>query len=175
MKSTKRIAIIGNSGGGKTSLAKRLQQIYKLPLTHVDSIQFIAGMKIRPHSESIAILEQIQKQDDWIIDGYGPLDILESRLQLADKIIFIDFPLWRHYWWCSKRQIKNLFSPRKCREELPDDCNEISWNHTCKLYRTLWKVHSQMRPEMLRILQKETLKEKVIWIRNLSQWRAFSQ
>ncbi|MFN7729722.1 MAG: isopentenyl transferase family protein [Bdellovibrio sp.] len=166
-KSLQKIAIIGNTGGGKTTLARRLAKLHGLPVTHVDSVQFLPGMKIRPHAQSIEILDEVQTQDEWIIDGYGPLDILEERLGLADQIVMLDFPLWHHAWWCTKRQLKNYWSPRA---ELPAGCSETSWAQTRKLFKTLKTVHEKMRPEMLRILQRPELAPKVIYIRNKKQW-----
>jgi adenylate kinase family enzyme len=167
-----KISVIGNAGSGKTTLSKVLSKIYQLPLTHVDAIQFISdaklGMKVRAHAESIAILNEVQKQPAWIIDGYGPLDILESRLSVADKIVMIDFALWRHYFWCSKRQLKSRWSRRP---ELPADFNEATWSQTLKLFHTLWKVHKGMRPELLRILSREDLASKTIYIRTLQDWK----
>lgn len=163
----RRLAIIGNAGAGKTTLSRILAAHYKLPLTHVDSIQFTEGMNIRPHSESIAILNEIQSREEWLIDGYGPLDILEKRLERAEKIIFIDFPIWRHYWWALKRQIKSLWNPRA---ELPENCDDATLKQTIKLFRTIWKVHTKMRPEMLRILSRDQFKSKVLLVQTLSDW-----
>ncbi len=163
----KKISVVGNSCAGKTTLCRSLAQIHSLPLTHVDSIQFVAGMKIRPHSESIQILNAIQDQDTWIIDGYGPLDIIEKRFELADRIVFIDFPLWRHYAWAVKRQFSNLWSQRK---ELPEDCNELSYVHITKLFKTIFRVHQKMRPQILKMFQSEKLKHKVIWVKDLKTW-----
>lgn len=168
VQSFQKIAVVGNAGGGKTTLSRRLVELYGLPLTHVDSIQFVAGMKVRPHKESIALLTEIQTQAAWIMDGYGPLDIIEARFQLADKIVFIDFPLWRHYWWCTKRQIRSLWWRR---EELPEGCDEATFQHTLKLFKTLWRVHHQMRPELLRIFSRESLRGKVHFIRTHRDWR----
>jgi adenylate kinase family enzyme len=166
-----KVAVVGNAGAGKTTLTQSLAQIHGLPITHVDTIQFLAGMKIRPHAESIAQLNAIQAQEKWIIDGYGPLDIIEKRFQAADRVVFIDFPIWRHYWWCTKRQIKNAWSKR---EELPEGCDEFSYAQTVKLYRTLWTVHTKMRPELLKIFGRENLKHKMVYIRTYSEWgRAF--
>ncbi|MGE5086284.1 MAG: hypothetical protein ACM3MG_08300 [Bacillota bacterium] len=153
-------------------MSRNLAEVYNLPLIHVDSIQFISGMKIRPHKESIEILLGYEEQEKWIIDGYGPLDIIVKRFGKADKIVFIDFPLWRHYWWCTKRQIKNLWSPRP---ELPEGCDERSWEHTIKLYKTLWRVHKQMRPELIRILNREHLRNKVVTVRTYAQWKELAK
>ncbi|MGE0762556.1 MAG: flagellar protein FlaR [Bdellovibrionales bacterium] len=163
-----KVVVIGNSCGGKTTLSRHLAKRHNLPLTHVDSIQFLPPMRIRPHAESIAELRCVQAQESWLIDGYGPLDILEERLRLANKIVFLDWPLWHHYWWCSKRQVKNLWSRRV---ELPADCNENGWVQVLKSYRSLWQVHQKMRPEMLRILLLPDMREKTIFIHNNQDWR----
>lgn len=167
LSDAQKIAVIGNAGGGKTTLSRRLAQLYHLPLTHVDAIQFVADLKIRPYKESIAILSEIQNQSAWIIDGYGPLDIIQQRFQLADKIVFIDFPLWRHYWWCTKRQVLSLWKPRA---ELPAGSREATWAHTVKIYKTLWRVHKQMRPELIRILARDSIRDKVLTIRTRGEW-----
>lgn len=162
-----KIAVVGNAGGGKTVLSRRLGQRLNIPVTHVDSIQFLPGMIIRPHQESINVLLEVQSTKDWIIDGYGPLDILIKRFEVADRIIFVDFPIWHHYWWCTKRQIQNLWSPR---QELPSGCDERSWAHTWKLFKTLWRTHKKMRPELLRIFSREAFAKKVVFIRTMSEW-----
>lgn len=164
-QSNLKISVVGNACGGKTILSRRLSELYKIPLTHVDGIQFLPGQKLRPYPECIEILNQVQQQEDWIIDGYGPLDIIEKRFQMADKVIFIDLPLWRHYWWCTKRQVKNLWSRRK---ELPSDYKEFSWQHNLRLYRGIGSAHRQMRPELLRIFSRPGLKEKVIHVQSVA-------
>lgn len=164
----KRIAVIGNSGGGKTVLCRRLSQLSQIPVTHVDALQFLPGLKIRPHHETISSLNIIMQNESWIIDGFGPLDILEKRFGLSDQIIFLDLPLWRHLWWCTKRQIKNIWSPRV---EIPANCNEATWEQTVKLFKSVWKVHHLMRPELLRILNRPEISQKVIIISTLPQWK----
>ena len=39
----KKVAIFGNTGGGKSTLAKRLTEVTRLPLYPIDLIQFKAG------------------------------------------------------------------------------------------------------------------------------------
>lgn len=167
LREMKKIAVIGNGGGGKTTLSRRHHQLYQLPLTHVDSIQYTAGMQTRNIEETRAALNKIADMEKWIIDGFGPLDVMEKRFSIADKIVFVDFPIWRHYWWCTKRQMKSLWSPR---QELPENCNEASFSHTVKLYKTLWRVHTKIRPQLLEIFSKENIKERVLTIRNVKEW-----
>lgn len=161
------IAIIGNSCAGKTRLAHQLAKRYQLPLIHVDQIQFMEGLKFRPYPESIRILQAEQDKLKWIIDGFGPLDILESRLDKADWVIMIDLPLWTHYFWAAKRVVKNLFLRQ--RKELPLNSSERNLQHILKLFKTIHQVHTKMRPEMLRILSRESLKSKTTIVRSAKQ------
>jgi adenylate kinase family enzyme len=158
-----KIAVIGNSCGGKTVLSRHLQKKTQIPLIHVDQVQFLPGLKFRPYSESIEILKLEQQKSYWIIDGYGPLDILEQRLALADLIIMIDLPIRIHYLWALKRVIKNIFFAQ--RSELPRNSSERNFKHILKLFKTIYQIHTKMRPEMLRILSRDQFKNKVLFIR----------
>lgn len=110
-----KIAVIGNGGGGKTTLSRSLASRYGLPITHVDSIQYLAEMKVRPKDETTAMLLEVASKERWIIDGFGSIDVMRARFEIADIVVFVDFPLWRHYWWCTKRQIKSATCARDFR------------------------------------------------------------
>ncbi len=165
----KKIAVIGNGGGGKTTLSRRLHELYQMPLTHVDSIQYTAGMQTRNIKETRIALNKIADSEEWIIDGFGPIDVMEKRFLLAEKIVFVDFPLWRHYWWCTKRQLKSQWSPRS---ELPENCNEATLTHTMDLYKTLWRVHTKIRPKLLNIFSRHDISRRVVTIKNLNTWNS---
>jgi adenylate kinase family enzyme len=159
-----KIAIIGNAAGGKTTLARQLSIKHSIKVTHVDSIQFFDEMKIRPLNETRKILREASTASKWIIDGYGPLDLIEERFNLADKIIFIDLPIYRHYFWFLKRQVTNLWKPRK---ELVPSCKETSIAHTLSVLKKMKSMHKQMRPEVIRILSKEPTKQKVVHVKSV--------
>lgn len=163
----KKVAVVGNIGGGKTKLSHQLAKLHGLPLCHVDSIQFLPELKMRSSQESIALIREIESQDSWLIDGYGPLELIENRFAKADRIVFIDLSLWRHLWWYSKRLFKNIFWQRA---ELPIDCNEINFAHINRLYKSIFRMHRQMRPELIKIFSQEKLKDKVIFVRSSREW-----
>lgn len=164
----KKVMVVGNVAAGKTRLSRELAKMWDLPLLHIDSVQFLPGMKVKALPEVRAAVKLVESQDRWLIDGYGPLDMIEQRFRQADKIIFIDFPLWRHQWWLTKRQIKNLWSRRP---ELPPECDERNWEHTLKMFKVLKSAHKQMRPELLKIFARPELKDKVQIIKTPRQWR----
>lgn len=166
-KFTKKIAVIGNAAGGKTRISRRLGELHQVPVCHVDSHQFLPSLKLRPLEETRARVREVTAMESWLVDGYGPLDILEERLKLADVILFIDLPLRTHYFWAAKRVITNFWSRRA---ELPKGVSELNLSHTLKLFQTIRRIHEKMRPEMLKILNRSEFKNKTIWIQDRKRW-----
>lgn len=161
-----RIAIIGNAGGGKSTLARKLGQALDLPVTHVDSIQYQSGWQRTDTTECDRILDLAAQADRWVIDGYGSDALIERRIDIADTVVFVDFPLWRHYWWASKRQWAARHGQRS---ELPENCPEFSFAHTRKLYAIMWQVHRDYTPWFRRLLSDRSATCNVI-IRQPGQW-----
>jgi adenylate kinase family enzyme len=166
-----RVAIIGNGGGGKTTLARLLGETLNLPVHHVDSIQYKPGWRRTPSGECDLVLDELTDSERWIIDGFGSDGVIERRLRAADTVIFVDFPLQVHYWWAFKRQWRGR--PRQ-RAELPDDCPEFTLGYNWKLAKVMWEVHRVYRPWFLKLTKNLPDKVSVIHIRSPDEWKAFA-
>ncbi len=159
LPTVQKIAIVGNIASGKTELARRLSKRLGISVTHIDGVQFDQNLNIDDLDRTRSILNQVQEQEAWIIDGQGPLDMFEKRFTQADLIIFIDLPIYLNFILLTYRLFKNIFSPRK---ELPAGSNELSWVHIKKQYRTTWVIYKKMRPELIRMLKRNEFRSKVI-------------
>ena len=166
----KRLAVIGNACSGKTTLSKVLAAYFSLPLIHVDSIQFLSGMRLRPQDETRQILRDAAGSESWLIDGFGPLNTIESRFEKADLIVFLRLPLWLNYWWCLKRQFKGIYSRRP---ELPENCFEATIPQTIRLFHSISNVYHGMWPQLDRIFAKPELHSKVRVIRSKAELDVF--
>ena len=107
-----RVAVIGNAGGGKSTMCRKLGKALDLTVYPVDQIQWKPGWVKAAAAEFRQRHEQWLARERWIIDGWGPWEAIEARFEAADTIIFVDHPLFIHYWWAFKRQFKCLFRPR---------------------------------------------------------------
>lgn len=90
MNNLKKVAIIGAPGSGKTTLAIKLKEIYKLPVVFLDAFYRLPNWIMRDPKERDAMILEETKKDEWIIDGTF-IDTLEERVKVADLIIFLDF------------------------------------------------------------------------------------
>ena len=142
-----KVAVIGNAGGGKSTLCRHLSLVKKLPHHYVDLIQWQPNWIPTSAEEVSRKLNAILQEDKWVIDGWGDWTSIEQRFSLADTIIMVDLPLRYHYWWSLKRQLKSIF---QSREDLPANCPMLG--KTRQLLQTIGYVHEHLRPKLLDLL-----------------------
>lgn len=87
-----RIAIIGNSGAGKSTFAKKLGVKLNIQVTHLDNLYHLSEDGIKNSSNWDNVQKRIVLGNKWIIDGNFPRT-WHIRLKTADTIIFFDFPI----------------------------------------------------------------------------------
>jgi adenylate kinase family enzyme len=79
-----RVAIIGNGGGGKSTLAKRMGAALGLPVYTVDDVQWQPGWARTPAAEVARRHAAWLQEPSWIIDGWGGWENIEFRFATAD-------------------------------------------------------------------------------------------
>lgn len=163
-----RVAVIGNAGGGKSRLSKRIAEVQGLPYHAVDLMQYGPGWA--PHPGFEAGQEALIAQDRWVIDGVGTWPSLQARLARADTIIFVDLPFRIHLWWATKRQIHAILFGRP---DAPKGAR--SWPITWKLYRLMVWVNRDIRPRFLAAAQAQEGRAQVIHIRSVAELDAFAR
>ncbi len=90
-----RIAIIGNSGSGKSHLARRIVADLGVPLVDVDEIFWLpTGFHAkRPAEEVDRLVAELRSGRAWVVEGvFG--DLVTRVLDLADLLIWLDLP-WK--------------------------------------------------------------------------------
>jgi adenylate kinase family enzyme len=118
-----KIAIIGYSGSGKSTLAKHLGALYRLPVLHLDTLQFLPGWVERTREEKRADLARFLDENEggWVIDGSYLKILPERRFSEADRILFLDLPRLA----CLARVVRRYRTYRgKTRDSIAPGCPE---------------------------------------------------
>ena len=165
-----RVAVIGNAGGGKSTLCRALSTARHLPFFPVDHWQWKPGWIPAPYEEVKARHDDILARERWIIDGWGPHDLIMARFAAADTIILVDHPLAIHYWWAIKRQVVSIFSPSP---DTPDGCGLLPM--TWPLLKMIWDIHYHARPQLLAMVNQYRTEKHVFHIRSPHELQAFRQ
>ncbi len=90
-----KIRILGNSGSGKTTVAKILGQHFNIPVLHMDSIAFVpnSDFVLREKDDMRADISTfVTANNTWVIEGNYTSTISEV-FNVPDVIIFIDLPI----------------------------------------------------------------------------------
>lgn len=103
-----RIAVIGATGSGKTTLAQQLGDILDLKVIELDALHWMPGWTEKPWVDIRAELDPMTRQDNWVTDGnYGQVrDLVWSR---ADTIIWLDYPFVIIFFRLFVRTLKRVF------------------------------------------------------------------
>jgi adenylate kinase family enzyme len=163
-----KVVIIGNAGGGKSTLGKLLSQAKGLPFYQLDRFIWKPGWIKYTEKEFTSMHNTVLNKKHWIIDGFYTIESDKERLNAADTIIFIDYHLWMHYWWASKRQFMCLFG---ARPDFIANCPMLP--KTWTLVKIIWKYNKYYRPILLDIIDQSRLDKTVFHIHSPKELSQF--
>lgn len=164
----KKVAVFGNAGGGKSTLAKRLAELTHIPQYPLDLIQYRVGGTEVPSDEYSAAHAKLLLQDAWIIEGYGSRESAWERFAAADTLVYIDLPLFRHFLWVTKRLFKSF---RTSPEGWPEGSSIL--RGTLNGYRVLWPCHRHLTPKYRELVSAAREHKRVHHLRSVAEMEAF--
>ena len=166
----KKVAVFGNAGGGKSTLSQRLADITGLPWVPLDSIKYQPGGGEVPHAVFKAAHDALLQKDQWVIDGFGSLDTVRERLEVADTLVYLDMPVLRHYWWVTKRFLQGGWVPPAGWPE-----NSPLWRGTLNSYYTVWLCHTKLTPRYRTYVEAARATKQVYHLRSRQDIKQFWQ
>jgi hypothetical protein len=156
----KKVAVFGNAGGGKSTVARRLAALTGLPLHVIDMMP--GGEEFRKaHGELL-------QRDAWIIDGFGGVQPAWERFARADTLVYLDLPLFSHFLGVTRRMVKGLFAAPE------------GWPHGTPVIRTslqsygvLWPCHRHLTPKYRKLVAEVRSEKDVHHLRSGAEIDAF--
>jgi adenylate kinase family enzyme len=163
-----RVAILGNAGGGKSTLGRVLSEAKDLPLYPLDKIQWNPGWVATPSDKFDSLHNAMLEKARWIIDGMASVASIKHKLEIADTIVLIDHPLWVHYWWSAKRQFMCLFDERP---DFVEGCPMLP--KTWQLAKMIWRIDKYLRPIIIELVDSYQCSKQVFHIRSPKELASF--
>lgn len=112
--------------------------------------------------------ENILSSDSWIIDGFGPIESFNKRLDVADTLIYIDLPYVVSYWLVTKRFLTGLTVKP---EGWPDGSSVLKG--TLASYKVLKLCPKFWNDSFMQKLEKLSSNKSLHVIRSLSELNSF--
>ncbi len=164
----KKIAVFGKPGSGKSTLSKRLASATKIKLHTLDSIEFKKNGSRVDRMKYDEEHEKILSSNNWIIDGFGPIESFNKRLDVADTLIYIELPYIVSYWLVTKRFFKGLFIKP---EGWPDGSSIV--RGTMKSYKVLKLSPTFWNNNFMKKLEEISANKSLYIIRSVSELNNF--
>ena len=162
-----RVVIIGNSAGGKSTLARQIAAHRRLPVVEVDKLIWRKGWRLAPPDEYELQHSAAIAKDQWIIEGLGAQDSIPARIARSTEIVLIDLPLWIHFALAAERQV--LWS----RQDAPP-AGLAEPPPTMGLFKTIWQVDQNWMPGIRSLCRAAEQVKKVTRLRSLEEIDRFS-
>ena len=107
-----RIHVIGAPGAGKTTYARKLASMLKVPICHLDEIYHDnSGNKSRKRSEPErkAMAQEFASKQNWVTEGASFSDWVNPVLKRATEIHIVSPSRFIRVWRLIKRYVKRKF------------------------------------------------------------------
>jgi adenylate kinase family enzyme len=109
-----RIAVVGTSGSGKTTVARRLAEHHGVPHVELDALHWGPNWSEPTAEEFRARVDEATSSPGWVADGSYHAKLGDSLVERADFIVWLDLPfrtVARRIWVRTLRRVRR-------REEL---------------------------------------------------------
>jgi len=164
----KKIVVFGKPGSGKSTLSKSLAAVTEIKLHALDLIEYKKNGDRVDRVTYDKAHENILSSDSWIIDGFGPMESFNKRLDEADTLIYIELPYIVSYWLVTKRLLKGfLIKP----EGWPDGSSVLKG--TLESYKVLRICPKFWNNSFMEKLEKISINKSLYVIRSVSELNSF--
>lgn len=120
-KAMKRVLVLGCSGGGKSTLSRRLGKVLGIPVVHLEVHSWQPNWT-QPESEQWRTkIKSLAKAEKWVMDGTFS-ESFDLRFSMANKIIILDIPRLICLWRAVIRLFK--YNRIKKRPDMAEGCDE---------------------------------------------------
>jgi adenylate kinase family enzyme len=152
-----RLAVVGTTGAGKTTLARSISQRLSIPHVELDGIYHQPGWKRLPEAEFRNRINEEVDRPDWVIDG-NYSEVRDLVWAAADAVIFLDYP--RSI--IMRRVIRRSLGRAATRREL--------WNGNRETFKNLLSRDPQENIIRWASAAVDTLHERYLTAMNDPKW-----
>ena len=159
-----KIAVIGGSGTGKSTLAKNLGKNLNLPVYHIDAMHHLSNWVQRDKEERDKMVFEKANEPKWVIDGTYK-GTLEERVKKADMVIFLDYSTIARLKGILGRYLKDRGKERPeipgCKEKMDLDFIKMTINWKKTKGNTIYEILNRHKDKEILIFKNR---------RSLNKW-----
>ena len=145
-----KIAVVGTSGSGKTTVARELARRFGVPHVELDALFHGPNWKETPADEFRRLVAAATDGSGWVVDGNYESKLGDLVLGRADTVVWLDVPLCVALTRVTLRTIRRI----RANEELWSG-NRESWRGGFFGWNSMvvWAMRSHLRLRRARAIR----------------------
>jgi adenylate kinase family enzyme len=176
--------VVGNSGSGKSALARRIADALGVPYVELDAIHHLPNWEPINPGEFLARVDEATRGEGWVVDGnYRPVVVDGPVWQRADTVVWLDVPRRTVMAQVSWRTLRRVVTREKLWNGNREPwTNVLSWDPQKSIVAWAWASHHEyvdlyaaaMRSPAfahLDFVRLTSHAEAQQWLESLSGWR----
>ena len=130
----KRINVVGTSGSGKSTFAKKLAQQLGYPYIQMDELYWLPNWEEPERNDFFLTVEKALKPPTWVLDG-NYTRTTPIKWKEVDVVIWLDYPFLLTVWRACRRAISRIIT----KEELWTDTGNVeTWGRLFSKESIVW-------------------------------------
>ncbi len=143
-----RVLVMGSSGSGKSTFARRLSDMTGIPFVSLDALYWKPGWVASDNTEFGARVAEVARRPQWVMDGnFTRYGAGELRREVSDTVIWFDLPRATCMFGILGRIARSY---GRVRPEMAVGCPE---RIDLDFFRYVWTYRQQQRPKLLDYFQ----------------------
>ncbi|MCO4781141.1 MAG: AAA family ATPase [Candidatus Cloacimonetes bacterium] len=130
----KKINVIGTSGSGKSTFAKKLSKKLNIPYVEMDALFWGKNWSMPNDKVLFERLEKALDQDDWVLDG-NYTRTTPIKWKKVDTIIWVDLNIIQTLYQSISRALNRIFTQK---ELWPNTGNKESFRNLFSSDSIVW-------------------------------------
>ena len=108
----RRVAVVGVSGNGKTTIARKLAARHGLPYVELDALCHLPGWAEATDEDFRRDVEAAMESGGWVLDGTYEHKLGDLVYERADTVVWLDQPLPLVLFRLIRRAVRDIVTQR---------------------------------------------------------------
>jgi adenylate kinase family enzyme len=158
-----RVLVMGSSGSGKSTFARRLSDVTGIPMVSLDALFWKPGWVETDKAEFRERLADAARRPRWIMDGNYTSHLVEMRRDASDTVIWFDLPRATCMLGIMTRIAKSY---GRVRPEMAAGCPE---KIDFEFFHYVWTFRERQRPKLVEYFQGLRADQSLVCFTNRTQ------